>query len=216
MAQPRSHIRLASLALGVETLPAEVEIDAFRDLVLSWPEAASLFGVEPADIPTNQAGWFRLLAQLKLPPEMYLNGRIRPRDVLAYLAGLQEQREAKLERTGQAVATGDPGRPRKLLTGWHEITKELEMKYAERKKIKSLNDRLEGPIANKGPGTPPMVYREKLLEWWNKLAIQQQEIANQREGARLSAEAQHNYAREGTVAPEIGGSVKKRRRDGHT
>ena len=87
------------------------------------------------------------------------------------------------------------------------------MKYADCDKIKSLNERFKGPIVNKGPGTSPMVYRDALIQWWNRLAIQQEELANQREGKRLTAKAQHDYGRDGTAAPEIGGEVKKRRSD---
>jgi hypothetical protein len=108
------------------------------------------------------------------------------------------------------------GTPRKLLTGWRAIAAALDMKYAQHKDIKSLNQRLKGPIRNKGAGTKPMVYLDNLLEWWNHLAVQQQELSNQRDGVRLSAEAQHNYGRDGTAAPEIGGGVKKRRRDKRT
>jgi hypothetical protein len=103
-------------------------------------------------------------------------------------------------------------KPRKLLTGWHEITATLEMKHQDREKIKSLNERFEGPIKNKGSGTSPMVYQEELIEWWNHLAVKQQEMANYRDGRKLSAEAQHNYGRDGTAAPEIGGGVNKRRK----
>jgi hypothetical protein len=102
--------------------------------------------------------------------------------------------------------------PRQLLTGWHEIAKVLEVKYQDREKIKSLNARCDGPITNRGKGTQPMVYRDKLLEWWNSMDIRYQELANQREGRKLSTESQYNYGRDGTVAPEIGGGVRKRRR----
>jgi hypothetical protein len=102
--------------------------------------------------------------------------------------------------------------PRKLLTGWREIAAALDMKHSDRDKIKSLNARCGGPIKNRGSGTPPMVYRDELIEWWNRLAVQAEENENRRAGARASAEAQHNYGREGTAAPEIGGAVKKRRR----
>jgi hypothetical protein len=105
---------------------------------------------------------------------------------------------------------------RKLLTGWRAICPALGENYANRKKIGSLNDRLVGPIINRGKGTQPMVYQDALLEWWNKLAIQAQEFENRREGTRLAVEAQHEYGRAGTVAPEIGGGVKKRRRDKQT
>ena len=99
----------------------------------------------------------------------------------------------------------------KLLTGWHEITSALDMKYQDRGKIKSLNQRFNGPIKNRGQGTQPIVESSRLLEWWNKLAVEQQELANRQQGATLSGEAQHNYGRTGTVAPEIKGSVKERR-----
>jgi hypothetical protein len=109
-----------------------------------------------------------------------------------------------------------PDEPKKLLTGWRDITTALSMPYPRRADIKSLNDRYDGPITNKGTGTRPMVYLDDLLDWWNKLAIKEQELANQREGARLSSEAQYNFGRDATSAPEIGGGVKKRRRGKHT
>lgn len=116
------------------------------------------------------------------------------------------------QRTG-ATAVSTPGKPRTLLTGWHAITVALEMKYAERAKVKRLNGSCEGPIKDQGKGTQPKVYKDELIEWWNTMATRQQELSNQSAGKRLSAEEQHNYGREGTAAPEIGGGVKKRRRD---
>jgi hypothetical protein len=106
--------------------------------------------------------------------------------------------------------------PKKLLAGWHQITSALDMRYNQRHDIKSLNQRFKGPIVSQGAGTKPMVHLDTLLDWWNKLAIQEQEVANRREGARLSAEAHHDYGRKGTVAPEIGGGVKERRKDRRT
>jgi hypothetical protein len=106
--------------------------------------------------------------------------------------------------------------PREMLTGWHAITNALDMRYNQRDDIKSLNRRCQGPIVNRGAGTRPMVYRDDLLDWWNRLAVQHQELNNRREGARLSAEARHNYGHEGIAAPEIGGGVKKRRKDRRT
>jgi hypothetical protein len=98
-----------------------------------------------------------------------------------------------------------------MLIGWHEITAALEMRYSQRETIRQLNQAYEGPIINHGRGTKPMVYLDELRQWWDKLAIKTQDSANQREGARLAAETQHNYGREGTAAPEIGGGVRKRR-----
>jgi hypothetical protein len=37
------------------------------------------------------------------------------------------------------------------------------MPYSRRADIKSLNDRLAGPIANRGKGTQPMAYKEDLI-----------------------------------------------------
>ena len=103
--------------------------------------------------------------------------------------------------------------PKRLLTGWREIAEALEMRHPERDKIKSLNKRYNGPITVAGQGSQPMVERNLLIEWWNRLAALQEELANQREGRNLSAESQHNFGRDGKVAPEVGGSVKKRRKD---
>ena len=117
---------------------------------------------------------------------------------------------------GQSVESQESTEPKKLLTGWHKISKALNMPYDQRNGIKSLNKRFDGPITNRGPGTHPMVYEEELREWWDKLAAQEQELANKREGVRLSAKDQHDYGRDGTATPGIGGGVKKRRRDRRT
>jgi hypothetical protein len=118
-------------------------------------------------------------------------------------------------RDGSTQVAAVPDQPRKLLVGWHSICEALGEKYSTRKEIKGLNDRLDGPIANKGQGTSPRVYRDDLIEWWNRLALKHKEDSNQTKGRKLSADAQYNYGTEGTVAPEVGGSVKKRRSDRH-
>jgi hypothetical protein len=105
----------------------------------------------------------------------------------------------------------EPVEPRALLNGWHAITSAVNLKYADRQKVARLNVRLQGPIKNRGRGTQPMVYKDDLISWWNKLDILQQQLANQRQGAKLSAKAQHPYSRGGAVAPEIGGGIKRRR-----
>jgi hypothetical protein len=133
----------------------------------------------------------------------------------------QEEMDEKLPHANSTIphtqqSPPNDQKPRTLLSGWHEIAKALEMRYADRKDISSLNKRFNGPINNQGAGTKPMVYKDVLIEWWNKLAIRAEELTNQQEGAKLSADAQHNYGREATAAPEIGGGVKKRRRDRQT
>jgi hypothetical protein len=102
---------------------------------------------------------------------------------------------------------------RKMLIGWHQITSALKMKYDARGAIQSLNEHYGGPIVNRGAGTKPLVYYDDLVTWWNRLAVLQQDLSGQREGAWRTAAEQHNYGREGKAAPGVGGGVKKRRRD---
>jgi hypothetical protein len=115
--------------------------------------------------------------------------------------------------TTELSPLGPKGSPKTLLTGWHEITANLKMKYSDAAKVKSLNLRLGGPIQNRGKGTHPMVYREDLLAWWDTMALAHQALVNESVGAKLSAEAHRNYGRKGAVAPEIAGGVKNRRKD---
>jgi hypothetical protein len=144
------------------------------------------------------------------------NGEKLPTQEAACQAVTEAEAAEWLLRSGLVVVASDetmpPSPPQILLTGWREITGALDMKYHDREKIKSLNARFNGPIQSRGQGTQPIVARGQLLEWWNGLAVQQQELANCQQGATLSGQAQHGYGRTGTVAPEIGGSVKRRRR----
>ncbi|MSU78929.1 MAG: hypothetical protein EXS16_12645 [Gemmataceae bacterium] len=168
----------------------------FRKVVETDPESG--------DWTWHPGGLFRNLAGLgpETPNTDDADSRPKPET---------EGGEPRVEPVSLACETA-----RKLLVGWREIAAALDMRYGERKKIRSLNDRCEGPIKNQGPGTQPMVYAEDLIKWWNSMATRQQDLANQRDGAKLSAEAEHNYGRNEKLAPEIGGSVKKRRRDKRT
>jgi hypothetical protein len=107
----------------------------------------------------------------------------------------------------------EPATPHKLLTSWREITDALDLQHADQDKVRSLNGRYGGPIPKPGKGGQPIVRRDSLLNWWNRLALLQQEKANIRDGAELSVEAQHGYGSNGTTVPEIDGSVKNRRAD---
>lgn len=109
-----------------------------------------------------------------------------------------------------------PQQPKHLLTGWHGICNAVDMKYGQHNELKSLNKRFSGPITTTGAGTSPMVFKEDLLDWYNKLAVEAEELANRRKGRQLSAKEAYNYGRDGTVAPGVGGGVKKRRRPKQT
>jgi hypothetical protein len=105
--------------------------------------------------------------------------------------------------------------PKEYLDGWQSILVALGMKNneAERRKVSRTNKEMGGPIIVPGRGSQPKVDRARLIEWWNGLEMRWQALDNQTQGARLEAEAQHNYGREGVVVPGIGGQVKKRRKD---
>jgi hypothetical protein len=158
----------------------------------------------------------RFLKALKMTPDEVAELRERIRRERAKLLAHIKMADTAITTVASGALADMKDRPKKLLTGWHDICAALETPYAQREHIKSMNDRFDGPITNKGAGTLPMVYQDLLIEWWNRLAIQAQESTNRREGAKVSTEAQHNYGREGIVAPEIGGGVKKRRRDKRT
>jgi hypothetical protein len=152
----------------------------------------------------------RVCELMKMPPDWW--AKLSEADRIEWLEAALAAKSNSDTEAKKSTPTDGERQPRKLLTGWHEITAELDMKYSDQDKIKSLNKRFEGPIKNNGKGTKPLVYSDELLAWWDTLAAKQQELANQRDGRQLSAERQHNYGREGQVAPEIAGSVKKRRR----
>lgn len=124
---------------------------------------------------------------------------------------------AVLRRRAEDVAPAgvpkEESGPKKMLTTWREITEALGENHTQRGKIKRLNESLNGPIPKVAQGSQPRVEKEKLIDWWNRLAIQQMELANQSDGEMKSAAAQYNYGRDGAAAPEIGGHVKKRRGD---
>lgn len=68
-------------------LPAEVEIDAFRELAEKLGFAAGWEAAFGVPFPQNKEGWFHLLGAGAIPPELFVDGKIRPRDVLAFIEG---------------------------------------------------------------------------------------------------------------------------------
>ena len=152
------------------------------------------------------------------------DGLVVPTDLLRqfgvniseFAARLQTERAQLLTAIIPAPVTAPPepsSMPKSWLTSWRDITAAVGRNYADRDTIKSLNERLAGPIASNGKGRSPMVDRAKLLEWWDQLDRKYQQSDNEQRGRRLSGESNHKYGRDGEVAPEISGSVKKRRSD---
>jgi hypothetical protein len=168
-------------------------------------------------------GFFSRLVDAALAAEY--NGKLLDLEALTERAARlflnQIRKRAGRETTpaSRPVAQDDAKKvqqPKRLLTGWHDICAAVEMQYNQHNEIKSLNKRFGGPIKTTGAGTKPMVYHEDLLDWYNRLAIEAEERANRRKGRQLSAKEAYNYGRDGTVAPGVGGGVKKRRRPKQT
>lgn len=112
-------------------------------------------------------------------------------------------------------ATRQNEQPAEYLFSWLEILDCLNLPNDEetRRRVSRLNQEHNGPIIVTGKGGQPKVEKSKLIEWWNRLEILWKDRANQEAGKKMSGEAQHNYGASGTAAPEVGGGVKKRRRD---
>lgn len=109
----------------------------------------------------------------------------------------------------------DLQQPKTILSSWREITTALGLPHeVGMGKVKSLNERLNGPIPKARKGSQPVVERGALIDSWNKLAVMQQELANQRDGKAAAASASYSHGRDGTMSPEIGGHQRKRRSKG--
>ena len=198
----RAYAWLSEILLAYPQLSGTRDLQFFAPIAeAAWKRALLLYPHEVTDklYPYTQPPTNAFVAEMVLQNLGCLGelGQAAAGDGTAQLAAKSQSRE--------------PAEPRKLLIGWHAITKALNMKHDDRKNVAHLNRRREGPIVNKGRGTQPMVYTDVLVNWWNNLAVMQQELANQRQGAKLSAEAQHPYGRGGAAAPEIGGGMRRRR-----
>ncbi len=103
--------------------------------------------------------------------------------------------------------------PRAYLTSWQDILITLGKKdnREDQRQLKALNKKYAGPIITPKQGAQPKVDKAKLLEWWDGLEQQFQESQQRQRDTKATVAAQHPYARGGTVVPDIGGGVKKRR-----
>jgi hypothetical protein len=104
--------------------------------------------------------------------------------------------------------------PKQWLMSWHEIVLAIGEKHSTefQRKVARLNKDLSGPIRTAKAGGQPMVERPLLIDWWNRLADIQQELANQENDRSASVQGTYLHGRQsGIVAPGIGGSVKQRK-----
>lgn len=119
--------------------------------------------------------------------------------------GKQEPEEIKTPQQGDQE-------PKAYLLGWREILDALGLKSDQKDRVARLSSEYEGPIIVPGQGAQPKVEKTKLLAWWNRLEITWEDQLNQKRGGALEGASQHDYGRMGRVAPEIKGSVRKRRK----
>jgi hypothetical protein len=126
-------------------------------------------------------------------------------------------RAVAAKREGQPTEQAEHERPLpepvKYCHGWPEILQALKLKNNDdqRRVVRRLNERRDGPITFGSTGERPWVVAHDLLAWWNSLGQQVEEAEKQRANASESTSGQYNYGRNGTVVPEIKGHVKKKR-----
>jgi hypothetical protein len=106
-------------------------------------------------------------------------------------------------------------KPAVYLTSWKEIlvTLGLSNNAEDRRRVAKLSADYDGPIVIPGQGAQPKAEKSKLVEWWNHLETVWHAQAQQAAGRQADAESQHDWGREGTAAPSLGGGVRRRRRD---
>lgn len=87
--QLRARIAIVALAFGVKNLPQEVEVDAFAELARTIGLAECWEITVGFPLPANRTEWFALLARGRIPAALFVEEKIRPREVLAYVSELE-------------------------------------------------------------------------------------------------------------------------------
>jgi len=119
------------------------------------------------------------------------------------------------EPPAEEALTAPPPLPLPMLTSWREILVALGLKnnHEDQGKVSRLNKQYAGPICIPGRGAQPVVDKAKLIEWWNDLEAKVRGARDRSRDAKATAAAQHGYGRDGVVAPDLAGEVKRRRKD---
>jgi hypothetical protein len=132
------------------------------------------------------------------------------------LAELLEQEQAAHSEGSSvdAASSSAVGRPKQYLRNWREILAALDLPNNEESKgwVRRLIDLHAGPIILPHKrGGQPKAEKSKLIEWWNGLEDRFKESGQRIRDRDATVAVTHNYGRDGTVAPDVGGSVKNRR-----
>jgi hypothetical protein len=109
----------------------------------------------------------------------------------------------------------DDAPPNKYLTSWVSILVALDKKNnnPDKEEIRNFNKLYNGPILFPKQGAQPKVNKKKLIEWWNNLEYQWEVGHKKERDTKPTIDNQYNYGHSGTVAPDISGGVKIRRKD---
>ena len=192
-------------AAQVQTVPVEDEIlseikavlvvdRGSRQYLADWQKWLDLGGPTDLTPPTMNAKLQTLVSRLRL-----------------HRATLSPQPPVVIE-TDQ----DKPAEPKTYLWNWKEILDAVGRKDTpeNRRHVQRLSDTLDGPIVVPKSGSgPKAIDKAKLLEWWNRIDDLHLELQQQDRDRQGTVADQYDYGSEGTVVPEIGGAVKKRRRD---
>ena len=138
------------------------------------------------------------------------------RDVLRTLDNIEGE-IAEGEKLDAACA-------KQLLHGWRAIEETLGLSriylntsYGERRrKLAYLNRCFDGPIKTGRKGSQPVVTRSELIAWWNSLEELVEDQKARIRDKQATLQSRHQYGRTAQVAPDLGGSVRRRKSSSQT
>lgn len=154
--------------------------------------------------PERMTSWL-LRCRAALAVDHHVDPSVLNDELVEKLAESVESRRASSEREV----------PKKYLASWREILVALGMNHntEDTAKVRRLNKSYSGPITIPGQGRQPFVGRFALLEWWGGLDAKVQSADQRKSDVRATMAGNYPHGRGGEAAPDIGGGVKKRRRD---
>jgi hypothetical protein len=158
----------------------------------------------------------RLLGQLRDAHDRFASVQLP--DAKAIIAAMRVEAAKASAQTFRRDNTAPPavvpaGSPAVYLLSWREILGVVDLKNNEenRRRVRELTERYQGPIILPARGGQPKVNKAKLLEWWNGLEIRWK-TGGEGRNAEATTQDQYAYGKSGEVVPEISGHVKKKRR----
>jgi hypothetical protein len=157
--------------------------------------------------------WRKLLRLSRADNE---NAELFAGRLLEWVQGKLARVQPASDASGQGNdGAGEDMRPRNYLVNWREIAIAVGMKdnQEDKAKIKAMsNNDPDSPIIIPKQGAQPKVDKAKLLAWWNGLEKKYQESQRRERDQKATVAAQHPFGRDGIVAPDIGGGIKRKRR----